>query len=55
MAAILSRAGRLKIERGVLKPKFLNEWMNERNILGFILCAEAENFIQTPWHQGEMS
>ena len=43
--------GRLKIERaerGALKPKFLNEWMNERNILGFILCAEAKKFFQTP-------
>ena len=44
--------GRLKIvraERAVLKPKFWNEWMNEKNILGFILCAEAEKIFQTPW------
>ena len=58
-------AGRLKIEcaeRAALKPNFLNEWINEKNILGFKLCAEAEKNFQTPWvpvqlfqhgHQGE--
>ena len=43
--------GRLKIkcaERAALKPNFLNEWINEKNILGFKLCTEAENFFQTP-------
>ena len=47
-----SSPGRLKIvcaKRAPLKLKFLNEWMNEKNILGFKLCAEAENFFQTPW------
>ena len=46
-------SGRLKIERGALKPTFWNEWLNEKNILGFILCAEhaeAEKFFQTPWY-----
>ena len=28
--------------RITLKPKFWNEWMNEKNILGFKLCTEAE-------------
>ena len=40
-------AGRLKIEcaeRAALKPNFLNELINEKNILGFKLCAEAEIF-----------
>ena len=48
----LLKPGRMKIEhaeRGTLKPKFWKEWMNERNILGSILCAKAENFFQTPW------
>ena len=46
-------SGHLKIEgaeRGALKPKFWNEWMNEKHILGFKLCAEAEIFFQTPWY-----
>ena len=44
--------GRLKIEcaeRAALKPNFLNEWINEKNILGFKLCAEAKIFFLTPW------
>ena len=46
-------AGRLKIARAALKLKFWNEWMNERNILGFKLCAEAEKFSDAlaPSHQ----
>ena len=46
-------AGHLKIvgaKRVALKPNFLNEWMNEKNILGFKLITEADNFFfQTPW------
>ena len=54
--------GHLKItraERAKLKPKFLNEWMNEKNILGFKLCTEAEKFVQMPcsmvWHKAAVS
>ena len=53
-------SGRLKIacaERALLKPEFWNEWMNEKNILGFKLCAEAENFFQMPclWWPGALA
>ena len=41
----------MRAERATLKLKFRNEWMNERNILGFKLCTEAKNFYRHPQWQ----
>ena len=51
-------SGHLKVvrtERAVLKPKFWNEWMNEKDILGFKLCTEVEKNFQTPWQLFEQA